>query len=148
MDLQRTPATMNREVGEIPGRAPGRAAGSFRHEDHRPGQYRMLSPIDIDEARPGDTQNDDVYLIVDVLPDAVSRLKAHQVGVEFAACAEGPDRPRASVGRRGDLAEIDRISCRHTADILAALRPPPRCLSERSWTRSSRTGRFLDQVVH
>jgi hypothetical protein len=33
----------------------------------------MLSPIHLDEARTRDTHDDDVYLIVDVLPDAVSK---------------------------------------------------------------------------
>jgi hypothetical protein len=83
----------------------------------------MLSPIHFDEARTRDAQDDHVYLIVDVLPDAVSRLEAHEVGVELATSFEGPEHPRASAGRRGDLAEIDRISLWHTTDILAARCP-------------------------
>jgi hypothetical protein len=70
-DLQRTPATVNGEVGEISRYAPGGAPGSFRHEGQGPVRYRMLSPTHFDEARTTDAQDEHVYLIVDVLPAPV-----------------------------------------------------------------------------
>jgi len=79
----------------------------------------MFLPIHLDETRTRYAYDDHIYLIVDVLPDATTRLESHEVGVEFAARFEGPDHPRASASRCGDLAEANRLLPRHTTGILA-----------------------------
>jgi hypothetical protein len=70
----------------------------------------MLIPFHTHDPGPCHAYEDNVQLLVHVLPDAPSRVETHQVGVEVSAPFELPDDPRASSGSRGELVQVRRIA--------------------------------------
>jgi hypothetical protein len=97
---------MYAEVGEVSWRGPCGTPGASWNEDHGPIRYGMYSTVNVDRTSAGHADDEYVYLVVDVLPNPVTRLEAHQVGVQLAAPLEGPDRSCPPAGRRGDLTEV------------------------------------------
>jgi len=84
----------------------------------------MHSTVHVDRTRTGYTDDEHVYLVVDMLPNASTRLEPHQVGVEIAAPFKSPDHPRSLAGRSGDLAEVHR-NFLHTVPIQNRVRCLP-----------------------
>jgi hypothetical protein len=80
-------------------------------------------PVHLDHARPRHSHEEHVYLIVDVLIDAPSRRKPHQVGVELRALLQGLDRPRVFSGGSEALVEVHYVSLTHTSEILVYYAP-------------------------
>jgi hypothetical protein len=58
------------------------------------------------EPRAGHAHEEYVHLVVNVLPDAPSRVETDQVGVQVTALFKGPDNPRASASSRGEFVQI------------------------------------------
>ena len=115
---------MDAEVGKISRRGPRGTPGPSRNEDHGPVRYRILAAIYMDRTRTQHAKDEHVYLIVDVLPNAPTRLETHQVGVEVFTPLESPDHPRLPASRSGDLNEVHRIFL-HTAPIQNRVRSLP-----------------------
>src|SRR3954451_10644405 len=114
---------MDAEVGEAFRRGPRGTPGPFRNENHDPARYGMLFPIHADRARTRDAHDKHVYLVVDVLPHAPTRLETHQVGVEIRAPFEVPDRALPPGRGSGGLAEVHRTSLAHTLSTLTRTTP-------------------------
>jgi hypothetical protein len=66
----------------------------------------MLLSVHADQPRPRDTDDKHIHLVVDVLPDASSRLETNQVGVEVSTPFEGPDHTLPPGRGSGDLAKV------------------------------------------
>jgi len=76
---------VDREISEALGGGVGRTPDSFGHDDQRPRGQRMLIPFHTHDPGPCHAYEDNVQLLVHVLPDAPSRVETHQVGVEVPA---------------------------------------------------------------
>jgi hypothetical protein len=63
------------KIGEVFRRASGRASGALGSEDQLPGVQDVLPTVDFEVPRTRYAHEDDVHLVVDVLPDAPSGPK-------------------------------------------------------------------------
>jgi hypothetical protein len=66
------------------------------------------------EPGPCHAHEHDVQLLVHVLPDAPSRVEAHQVGVEVPALFQLPDDPSAASGCRSEFVQVRRVTCQRS----------------------------------
>ncbi len=80
-NAHRLPPPVDGEVGELAGSTPGRPHAPFGHEDQPPGLKGEFLAAHHDRARARDAHEDDVHLVVDVLPHTPPGAEAHQVGV-------------------------------------------------------------------
>jgi hypothetical protein len=69
------------EVSEFFRSASSRASGTLGDEDQLPSFQGVLTTVDFDDSRAGYTHEDDIHLVVCVIPDAPANAEAHEVDV-------------------------------------------------------------------
>jgi hypothetical protein len=95
-DPDRSPPPVDGEVGEALRPTAGRTPGASGYEDQLARIQSAFLAVHLYEPGARYAHEDDVDLLVDVLSDPPPSAKAHQVGVEILARAQGPDYPFTS----------------------------------------------------
>src|SRR5829696_9318265 len=121
-DPDRPAPPVDGEVGEALGGAPRRTPSAPGHEDQLPHAQGVLSTVGLDEPGSRHAHEDDVRLVVDVLPYAPPNAEAHHVGVRVGARSQAPDPPLPRSGGGGHRSEIRPKRARHGVVLLE--RPP------------------------
>jgi hypothetical protein len=81
-DPEWSPPPVDGEVGEVIRHTPGGTPDASGDEDHLSGAQRVLFALHLDSPRARHPHKDDVYFVVDVLPDAPPDAETHHVGVQ------------------------------------------------------------------
>jgi hypothetical protein len=110
---------MNAEVGEALRCGPRGTRGTPRNQDNGTVRYGIRFSIHAYRTRPRNTDDEHVYLVVDVLPYASAPLETHQVGVQVTTPLESPDHTLPSGGRCGYLVQAHWVASGHVTPVLS-----------------------------